>query len=78
MRHPHRNSVLACQTRHTADVVTVFVGDKNRVEFSGIEAQAPETVLGFFQAKAAIEQHSGGSTALRHLDDQSIALTARP
>ena len=54
----------------------MFVGHNDAIEIRCIQAEPPQTKLGLFQPKTAIEQHTGDGGAIRRLDYQPVALTA--
>jgi hypothetical protein len=71
-REPNRNTVLARQRADAVDVIAVFVGDQDGVQFTGFATETRETAFSFFQRKAAVHQ----DRRLPAFDQQPVAAAA--
>ena len=68
MRQPDRDFILAGQSEHTADMVTMLVRHDDAVEIARLATNTQQTGHGLPQPEAAIE-HQGGLTGL---DEQRV------
>ena len=76
VRHVDRYAVSDCEFVDPAQMITVLMGDHNRIERLGIQAGRAEPILRFTQPEPAVNQEMGRSGPVGAANQEAIAFAA--
>lgn len=76
MSQIHRSSKFAAELEHAADVITVFMGDHNRIHVGRRQAYTPKPAHGLFYSEATVHHQAGGGFGKPALKKPTVAFAA--